>query len=101
MELLGAGMEPLPAQNSTLLQNALSRVIVEMIKREWPQQWPTLLQELHGACNRGCPQTEIVLLIFLRLVEDVAQLQVFFQLELKTPSNNSRMIKNKKSVRLS
>ncbi|CAH0391468.1 unnamed protein product [Bemisia tabaci] len=75
MELLGAGMEPLPAQNSTLLQNALSRVIVEMIKREWPQQWPTLLQELHGACNRGCPQTEIVLLIFLRLVEDVAQLQ--------------------------
>ncbi|PSN35462.1 Exportin-5 [Blattella germanica] len=28
------------------LKDALARVIVEMIKREWPQQWPTLLEEL-------------------------------------------------------
>lgn len=58
------------------LNNALARVIVEMIKREWPQHWPTLLAELNGACTRGHMQTEIVLHIFLRLTEDVATLQV-------------------------
>lgn len=60
------------------LNNALARVIVEMIKREWPQHWPTLLGELNDACSRGHMQTEIVLHIFLRLTEDVATLQVCF-----------------------
>lgn len=58
------------------LNDALARVIVEMIKREWPQQWPTLLAELSDACARGHPHTQIVLHVFLRLVEDVATLQV-------------------------
>lgn len=58
------------------LNDALSRVIVEMIKREWPQQWPTLLSELSDACTQGHLQTQIVLYVFLRLVEDVATLQV-------------------------
>lgn len=73
------------------LNNALARVIVEMIKREWPQHWPTLLAELNDACGRGHMQTEIVLHIFLRLTEDVATLQVcalyvvrFCELELQT-----------------
>jgi exportin-5 len=26
------------------IKDALSRLVVEMIKREWPQQWPTMLQ---------------------------------------------------------
>lgn len=60
------------------LNDALARVIVEMIKREWPQQWPTLLSELSDACARGHIHTQIVLHIFLRLVEDVATLQVIF-----------------------
>lgn len=59
------------------LNDALARVIVEMIKREWPQQWPTLLVELSDACNAGHLQTEIVLHVFLRLVEDIATLQTF------------------------
>lgn len=58
------------------LNDALARVIVEMIKREWPQQWPTLLAELSDACARGHVHTQIVLHVFLRLVEDVATLQV-------------------------
>lgn len=58
------------------MKDALSRVIVEMVKREWPQQWSSLLDELSAACQRGCAQTELVLLVFLRLVEDVALLQV-------------------------
>ena len=58
------------------IKDALARVIVEMIKREWPQQWPTLLEELQMASSQGPGQTEQVLLIFLRLAEDVALLQV-------------------------
>ncbi|XP_072941490.1 exportin-5 [Epargyreus clarus] len=61
------------------LNDALARVIVEMIKREWPQQWPTLLVELSDACARGHSHTQIVLHIFLRLVEDVATLQTLEQ----------------------
>ncbi|CAH0669294.1 unnamed protein product [Spodoptera exigua] len=57
------------------LNDALARVIVEMIKREWPQQWPTLLAELSDACSRGHRHTQIVLHVFLRLAEDVAILQ--------------------------
>ncbi|KAG6459839.1 hypothetical protein O3G_MSEX011628 [Manduca sexta] len=61
------------------LNDALARVIVEMIKREWPQQWPTLLAELSDACASGHEQTQIVLHVFLRLVEDVATLQTLEQ----------------------
>ncbi|XP_050362549.1 exportin-5 [Nymphalis io] len=61
------------------LNDALARVIVEMIKREWPQQWPTLLAELSDACSRGHLPTQIVLHVFLRLVEDVATLQTLEQ----------------------
>ncbi|XP_033150497.1 exportin-5 [Drosophila busckii] len=70
---LGVG----PAEDRTLLhlKDALSRIIVEMIKREWPQQWSDLLPELSQACSKGEAQTELVLLVFLRLVEDVALLQ--------------------------
>ncbi|KAJ2950388.1 hypothetical protein O0L34_g8631 [Tuta absoluta] len=61
------------------LNDALARVIVEMIKREWPQQWPALLAELSDACARGNLHTQIVLHVFLRLVEDVATLQTLEQ----------------------
>ncbi|XP_057339906.1 exportin-5 [Microplitis mediator] len=74
MKLLQEGVETM-MQEETHIKDALSRVIVEMIKREWPQQWPTLLAELSQACTRGESQTEVVLLVFLRLVEDVALLQ--------------------------
>lgn len=62
-----------PAQGH--IKDALSKIIVEMVKREWPQQWTTLLGELSDACGKGTTQTELVLLVFLRLVEDVALLQ--------------------------
>nr|CAD7396651.1 unnamed protein product [Timema cristinae] len=74
MKLLAAGAE-LGLQEHNHIKDALSRVIVEMVKREWPQQWSTLLSELSDACTCGETQTEMVLLIFLRLVEDVALLQ--------------------------
>lgn len=77
MKLLSMGVGPAEDTSLSHIKDALSRVIVEMVKREWPQQWTTLLSELSDACSKGEAQTELVLLIFLRLVEDVAVLQVF------------------------
>ncbi|XP_067031823.1 exportin-5-like isoform X5 [Acropora muricata] len=53
------------------IKEALSRLVVELIKREWPQNWGSLLPELNNICGFGEIQTEIVLMIFLRLAEDV------------------------------
>ncbi|KAH1021244.1 hypothetical protein HUJ04_010781 [Dendroctonus ponderosae] len=71
MKLLAAG----GISEEIHMKDALSRVIVEMVKREWPQQWPSLLNELSDSCACGETQTELVLFVFLRLVEDVALLQ--------------------------
>ena len=60
-------------------QDALARIVVELVKREWPQQWPTLLQELDTLCRQGETQTELVMFVLLRLVEDVALLQTLEQ----------------------
>lgn len=76
MKLLSIGVGPAEDITISHIKNALSRIVVEMIKREWPQQWTTLLSELSEACSKGEAQTELVLLIFLRLVEDVALLHV-------------------------
>lgn len=65
------------AQKEPHMKDGLSRIIVEMVKREWPQQWPTLMAELNMASAHGATQAETVLLIFLRLCEDVVILQVF------------------------
>ena len=35
------------------IKDAMSRILVEMIKREWPQQWPQLLSELSQLANIG------------------------------------------------
>lgn len=75
MKLLGCGVGPAEDASICHIKDALSRVIVEMAKREWPQQWTTLLAELSDASGKGPAQTELVLLVFLRLVEDVALLQ--------------------------
>lgn len=70
MRLLVSG-----TQKEAHIKDALSRIIVEMVKREWPQHWPTFLHELNMASGQGTVQSEVVLLIFLRLCEDVALLQ--------------------------
>lgn len=75
IKMLNIGVGPAEDRSLLHLKDALSRIIVEMIKREWPQQWSDLLPELSLACNQGEAQTELVLLVFLRLVEDVALLQ--------------------------
>ena len=35
------------------MKDALSRIIVEMIKREWPQHWPDMLKEMEALTSQG------------------------------------------------
>ncbi|XP_008123488.1 exportin-5 [Anolis carolinensis] len=57
------------------IKDVLSRIVVEMIKREWPQHWPDMLKELDTLSKQGETQTELVMFILLRLAEDVVTFQ--------------------------
>lgn len=35
------------------IKDALSRIVVEMIKREWPQHWPDMLKEMETLTKQG------------------------------------------------
>ncbi|CAL4094646.1 unnamed protein product [Meganyctiphanes norvegica] len=74
MQLIKSGMLDLLSEQN-YVKDKVSRLVVEMMKREWPQQWPELLSELHQLSRQGPTQTELVLFVFLRIAEDVATLQ--------------------------
>ena len=74
MTLLASGTHDL-LREPTHIKDALSRLIVEMIKREWPQHWPLMLAEMNQLAALGETQMELVLFIFLRLAEDVVTFQ--------------------------
>ncbi|KAK3595986.1 hypothetical protein CHS0354_032501 [Potamilus streckersoni] len=57
------------------IKDAVSRVMVEIIKHEWPQLWPSLLSDFYNLSLQGEVQTELVLKVYLRLVEDVVIFQ--------------------------
>ncbi|XP_021041603.1 exportin-5 [Mus caroli] len=57
------------------IKDVLSRIVVEMIKREWPQHWPDMLMELDTLSRQGETQRELVMFILLRLAEDVVTFQ--------------------------
>ncbi|KAK2824326.1 hypothetical protein Q5P01_021501 [Channa striata] len=74
MQLLLKGTHSILEEESHI-KDALSRIIVEMIKREWPQHWPDMLKEMEALTSEGEAQTELVMLILLRLAEDVITFQ--------------------------
>ncbi|XP_056616495.1 exportin-5 [Triplophysa dalaica] len=74
MELLSHGMQPV-LEEECYVKDALSRIVVEMVKREWPQHWPDMLKEMEALTAMGDAQTELVMLILLRLAEDVITFQ--------------------------
>jgi len=78
MKLMSNGTGHITVEH-LFIKDALARVVVELVKREWPQQWPSLLQELDTLCREGETQTELVMFVLLRLVEDVALLQTLEQ----------------------
>ncbi|XP_043214843.1 exportin-5-like [Amphibalanus amphitrite] len=57
------------------LRDALCRPLVEMVKREWPQQYAEFVPDMGRLAARGALHTELVLRVFLRLAEDVATFQ--------------------------
>ncbi|KAG3289529.1 exportin 5, transcript variant X2 [Ictidomys tridecemlineatus] len=74
MELIANGtLNILEEENH--IKDVLSRIMVEMIKREWPQHWPDMLMELETLSRLGETQTELVMFILLRLAEDVVTFQ--------------------------
>ncbi|XP_051945873.1 exportin-5 isoform X2 [Xyrauchen texanus] len=74
MELLSNGTHPI-LEEECHIKDALSRIVVEMIKREWPQHWPDMLKEMEALTAMGDAQTELVMLVLLRLAEDVITFQ--------------------------
>ncbi|CAB1338502.1 unnamed protein product [Coregonus sp. 'balchen'] len=74
MGLLSTGTYPILEEESHI-KDVLARIIVEMIKREWPQHWPDMLKEMEALTSIGEAQTELVMLILLRLAEDVITFQ--------------------------
>uniref|UniRef100_A0A3B3D1F8 Exportin 5 n=1 Tax=Oryzias melastigma TaxID=30732 RepID=A0A3B3D1F8_ORYME len=74
MQLLSRGTHSILEEESHV-KDALSRIIVEMIKREWPQHWPDMLKEMESLTSQGDVQTEVVMWILLRLAEDVITFQ--------------------------
>ncbi|XP_062864939.1 exportin-5 [Trichomycterus rosablanca] len=74
MDLLTNGTFPILEEESHI-KDALSRIVVEMIKREWPQHWPDMLKEMETLTSFGETQTELVMLVLLRLAEDVITFQ--------------------------
>ncbi|XP_059215577.1 exportin-5 [Centropristis striata] len=74
MQLLSTGTHTILEEESHI-KDGLSRITVEMIKREWPQHWPDMLKEMEALTSHGEAQTELVMLILLRLAEDVITFQ--------------------------
>ncbi|XP_075719893.1 LOW QUALITY PROTEIN: exportin-5 [Rhinoderma darwinii] len=74
MGLMSSGVRPVLEEEGHI-KDVLARIVVEMIKREWPQHWPNMLTELEGLIKSGEVQTELVMFILLRLAEDVITFQ--------------------------
>ncbi|KAG9464895.1 hypothetical protein GDO78_019239 [Eleutherodactylus coqui] len=74
MGLMARGIRPILEEEGHI-KDVLARIVVEMIKREWPQHWPNMLTELEGLTKNGEVQTELVMFILLRLAEDVVTFQ--------------------------
>uniref|UniRef100_A0A670Y659 Exportin-5 n=1 Tax=Pseudonaja textilis TaxID=8673 RepID=A0A670Y659_PSETE len=74
MALISNGTQNILEEESHI-KDVLSRIVVEMIKREWPQHWPDMLKELDTLSEEGETQTELVMFILLRLAEDVVTFQ--------------------------
>ncbi|MEQ2277490.1 Exportin-5, partial [Xenotaenia resolanae] len=52
MQLLTNGTHSILEEESHV-KDALSRIVVEMIKREWPQHWPDMLKEMETLSSHG------------------------------------------------
>ncbi|GBN19580.1 Exportin-5 [Araneus ventricosus] len=62
MQTLASGTGPV-LEEEMCIKDAMSRVVVELAKREWPQHWTSLMEELHNICRLG-----VFIISFLSLI---------------------------------
>lgn len=53
------------------IKDALSRIVVEIAKREWPQQWSSMIDELDAICSCGV-RISVTVLMHFNSFRDVA-----------------------------
>ncbi|XP_048586342.1 exportin-5 isoform X3 [Nematostella vectensis] len=82
MSLLVNGTKPM-SEEPYHLKESLARLVAEVAKREWPQSWENFLSDLNGMCPLGKTQQELVLMVLLRLAEDVIGMDVNLQNQRK------------------
>jgi exportin-5 len=63
------------------IQQKLGSLVAEMIKREWPQQWPTLVPSLIQLSRVDQTRCTLVLIVFQVLIEDVLEFNESLPLE--------------------
>lgn len=52
------------------LNNSLCLLLIELIKREWPQNWPTLLNDLVELSNRSLELKKLVFIVLKYIAEE-------------------------------
>lgn len=57
-------------KSTQYFRNNLCLTFLELVKREWPQNWPTLLTELCDISNKSYEQKDLVLTIFKFIAEE-------------------------------
>lgn len=57
-------------KSTQYFRNNLCLTFLELVKREWPQNWPTLLSELCEISNKSFEQRDLVLTIFKYIAEE-------------------------------
>jgi hypothetical protein len=62
-------------QQHALVQEAIVRVVGEVATREWPQRWPSLVDQLFAAAATSQAHTQLTLLVFRNLCEEVLDFQ--------------------------
>ncbi|GFS26626.1 exportin-5 [Elysia marginata] len=65
------------------IKDGVARILVELMKRVWPQLWDNLFKDFTLLCQNGDTQTELVLQILLRFTEDVVRFQNMPQQRLR------------------
>ncbi|XP_069092402.1 exportin-5-like [Pleurodeles waltl] len=74
MELIFSGIKDVSEEEGHI-KGVIARIVVELIKLEWPQGWPEMLLDLEILSKKGETQTEMVMIILQRLSEDLVTIQ--------------------------
>eukprot|EP01134_Creolimax_fragrantissima_P004858 CFRG4858T1 len=69
LEMCANGVKP--SNEPTYIKEKAVRVLTEVAKRMWPQNWPSLSSDLTALNQMGVTQSELVFLFYRTLVEDV------------------------------